>query len=413
MTAMELYQQERSGKKTENTRQQYFQQLLSALDQELRDDGYSTLLDAMLDKSRKTAHPTCFQLEISAFQECYRMLVFGKAMSDSTQYVPHWRTRSGPMSWAQMEKTQEKQVPLTDEVLRMLEVLQAVSRQLKSVVEDVSIAASPETAQSRQIEDLKRMLRMQDDALTEAQEKNAELQSQLDQLSQGLITRQVQRVIDKRTREAEAEVQGLYEKRRQAGEAAFEEVFRDELATQRGQLEEEYRRASALYHDAEENYGAIRRDLGRATEALMDSFSAQLNTWQRALFHADHLMLAQSYVGLYTTTHETLNQLILDLSATLSGAHPLCEKARQTRQAFLGQLIRLENAMRRLGLQVLRPGKDDPFDPDFHALAEVTGGAAPQPGARIERCEVPGVTAQTEEEGRQAVLVRAVVRLQG
>jgi hypothetical protein len=111
-------------------------------------------------------------------------------------------------------------------------------------------------------------------------------------------------------------------------------------------------------------------------------------------------MLARSYTGLYTLLKNSMAEAIITCGVSGAG-----ERMMSVLTALQGQLheqvLRLEQAMLRLGLTVVTPQEGDAFDPRCH---EAEDGAA---SGVISDCLCPGVTAGTGGE----VLEKALVRL--
>jgi hypothetical protein len=68
-------------------------------------------------------------------------------------------------------------------------------------------------------------------------------------------------------------------------------------------------------------------------------------------------------------------------------------------------VLQLEQAMLRMGLTVIRPKADEPYDGAFHVPTDISAGAVGD--ALIARCVHPGVMCH----GAKDALVRAEVEL--
>ena len=95
MKALEVYQQDildqEAGKG--QPRQQYYTALRDALHRELMQDGYSELLEKLLQEIRGGDMEHLYAVDYAVLMECHSMIVLGHAMRDVTEYVPHLMLR--------------------------------------------------------------------------------------------------------------------------------------------------------------------------------------------------------------------------------------------------------------------------------------------------------------------------------
>ena len=84
----------------------------------------------------------------------------------------------------------------------------------------------------------------------------------------------------------------------------------------------------------------------------------------------------------------------------------------ELRAGMLSQLTRLEYAMKRLGLVVIRPQRGDTFQNDVHTLTTTSSETINVPEfAKIDQCITPGVLAERADLRFREVIVPAVVTL--
>lgn len=142
----------------------------------------------------------------------------------------------------------------------------------------------------------------------------------------------------------------------QAGRAKFQEAFGQQQKAVRERMEDEARWAAQLFDDAGMQYDKLRQDFAR----MQEEQNARMQQWQTAIYQADTRMLGQCYVGMATKLGDAVDQAIAKLmkpEMSAEEAKPLLE----LRAVMLSQLTRLEYAMKRLGLVVIRPQRGDTF----------------------------------------------------
>ncbi|MBQ8554353.1 MAG: hypothetical protein IJ438_00635 [Clostridia bacterium] len=399
MKAIEVYQSDlvegQEKKRQHTSRQEYYQHLRDALYHELRDEGKSEWLDKLVHMYRRTPDGPIYVLDAAAVNDCYKMLVFGRSMADTSRGVPYFELSGQVVAWERFARfTDAPMARMNRQLLETMEVLRAVSRQMQEMNRS-TVALDPESEAAKTIENLRMMATMQQQSLGELRVENAELRRQLDELSEGVISQRVQRMLDERARVAMQEAEQLQEQRRQEAETVFQTHFASLAEEARTQRQAEDHTALQGYGEAVLAYDAIRQDMAQS-----------MNRWAQQLHDADHLMLAQSYVGLYRTANDTLDGTLMQLTALRTPAVGM-EALLTFKKQLDGQMIRMENAMRRLGLQAVRPQMGEAYEPGIHMAAE---GA--EPGARIVQVTAPGVAAMNADGTYRKVLIPAEVTVE-
>ena len=146
-------------------------------------------------------------------------------------------------------------------------------------------------------------------------------------------------------------------------------------------------------------------------DRMQEEQNARMQQWQTAIYQADTRMLGQCYVGMATKLGDAVDQAIAKLmkpEMSAEEAKPLLE----LRAVMLSQLTRLEYAMKRLGLVVIRPQRGDTFQNDVHTLTTTSSETINVPEfAKIDQCITPGVLAERADLRFREVIVPAVVTL--
>lgn len=407
-SALEWFQQDKTQQLTtcnRKGRQAYFQTLFSLLYQELEQGGMSPLLDKMLDTWQKDKKAECPLLVYSALMECYQMIVFGQEMADSTVTVPEFFLKDDqPMTWEDLARfPQDPMVPVKGNFLLRMRVLRAVSFRLREVVSSVAGAGSADAALRNELDAMRMMAAMHDETLQSIQKQNAELAEENQALRQGLADKATGDMIEKRMAAFEQEQAERVRQAEEDARATYTATIASQQESLRLNLEAESRWASDAYADAESAYVTVRQDLARFQEEQ----ARWAQNWQRSLYKADHRMLAQCYVGMSATLQSAMDTAVLRLTVpgvTAEYLQPLLD----LRGTLLTELNRLEHAMKRLGLTVIRPVAGDLFMPSMHCLQSAGTEVLPE-GTLIESCVSPGVLANREDLNFRETLVPAVV----
>ena len=105
MKALEIYQQDITDQQAGNAlpRQQYYAALRDALHRELMQQGYSELLEKLLQEIRGGNMNELYVVDYAVLMECHSMIVLGSSMKDVTDFVPHLRLRHKRVSWADVD----------------------------------------------------------------------------------------------------------------------------------------------------------------------------------------------------------------------------------------------------------------------------------------------------------------------
>lgn len=405
MKALEVYQQDildqEAGKA--QPRQQYYIALRDALQQELMQDGYSELLEKLLQEIRGGDMEHLYAVDYAVLMECHSLTVLGAKMRDVSEYVPHLQFRGKKAAWADLDAPDAGNtfIPVGRDIKEKLHQLRAVSRQLVDARDDTVLPQADNAAQ-REIDQVHTLNKMLDDRCKALEEEREALQARVKFLSEGLITEQVRQAVSVRRHEEEEAIRRAYEEKKAAAEGAFRSLFAKEQQDDRARLEEEERRVGDIRRAAAEDYAAVRRDMAADLRQLTTMLEAKCSAWDANLARSECRMLAASYVALHQTWSEGMAKLLLEAECAGTPENILKGMADMDRQ--LQERIRqLETAMVRLGLIVVRPAPGDAFNAALH----VPVGAAAQ-GQTVRRCVCPGVTAV----GAGEAMIRAEVELQ-
>lgn len=412
LSALSLFQQDATeqlsgGHRT--NRQSFYQQLLSRLYTELNDTGASLLLDQLCVQLLKEKKETCPMLLYSAVTECYQMLVLDVPMADYTHAVPEVFVRNRePMTWEELASyPADPELPVRATFPTRVRVLKSVSRLLHQARQSQMTPDEGASVLERQLMDYREAMTLQDAALTNARAQVDALQAQIRELRAGMADRETQRMMDEKMANFQAELARKNAESAEAGRAVFQEAFAEQQKAIRLRMEDESRWASQLFADAGHQYDRIRQEIAQMQEAQRQ----RMLDWQAALYRADYRMLGQCYVGMFTTLQDAMDHAVTQVispSMSPEEARPLLD----LRATILSQLTRLEYAMKRLGLLVIRPEHGEDFQSDRHTLLSTSSQSSEvAQGAKIDRCLTPGVMMESENPTFQEVIVPAVVTL--
>lgn len=400
MKALEIFEQDITDREAGNPlpRQQYYAALRDALYRELMHQGYSDWLEELLLRIRGGEMEKIYVVDYAALMECHSMIVLGRDMRDATEFVPHLHLRGKKAAWEALEKPGAFLMPVKADMVEKFKQLRAVSRQLVDARDD-SILPQADDAAQREIDQVHALNKMLDERCKALQRERDELQEQVRQLEEGVITEQVRFAIEVRRLQEEEALTQAYEEQRAAAREAFRAQFAGEQEDARLRREEEARQLADLRQAAAGDYAlqrtAMAEDLRRLTELLEGRFAA----WEQSASRSECRMLAQSYVSLHEVTEVTLPALMLEAQCRQSQAFVLDGLA-DLHQQLLSRLTQLEQAMARLGLTVLRPKQGEPVSSAYHF--------APGGGSVVVRCIRPGVVAH----GAAEALIKAEVEAQ-
>ena len=408
MKALEVYQQDildqEAGKG--QPRQQYYTALRDALHRELMQDGYSELLEKLLQEIRGGDMEHLYAVDYAVLMECHSMIVLGHAMRDVTEYVPHLMLRGKKPAWADLDAPDAGNtfIPVNRDIKEKLQQLRAVSRQLVDARDDTVLPQADNAAQ-REIEQVHTLNKMLDERCKALELEREALQARVQFLSEGLITEQIRQAVTVRRQEEEESLRRTYEEKRAAAESAFRSLFSQEQADDRARLEAEERLLAGARQEAAEGYAAVRKELAADIRQLTTMLEAKYSAWDAGLARAECRMLASSYVALHQTWSEGMAKLLLD--AECAGTPEAILKGMADMDRQLQERIRqLETAMVRLGLIVIRPEKGESFNGALHLPAGTSAGAVGD--STVRRCVTPGVMAV----GAAEAMIKAEVELQ-
>ena len=408
MKALEIYQQDITDQQAGNAlpRQQYYAALRDALHRELMQQGYSELLEKLLQEIRGGDMNELYVVDYAVLMECHSMIVLGSSMKDVTDFVPHLRLRHKRVSWADVDSPSAGStfLTITPDIREKLHQLRSVSRQLVDARDDTVLPQADNAAQ-REIEQVHTLNKMLDERCKALEEERESLQARVQFLSEGLITEQVRHAIEARRQQEEEALSRTYEARQAAAQEAFRSLFAREQADDRARIEAEEQSLAALRAEAAKDHAAARKDMAADLRQLTALLETKINAWDRSQERSECKMLAASYVALHDTWSEGMAKLLLD--AQCAGTPPAILAALAQMDDQLRDRIRqLEQAMLRLGMVVIRPQKDEGFNGAYHQPVGTSTGAVG--AAQIAKCIRPGVMLQ----GAMDALVKAEVELQ-
>lgn len=412
LSALALFQQdsvEQLAGGSRQNRRDYYQKLLSRLYIELRDLGASMLLDQLDAQLTQKHQGKCAMLVYSAVTQCYQMLVLDAPMADAANAVPDvFTAEREPMTWELLASySADPELPVRASFTTRVRVLRSVSRLLYQARRDGRSAAPEEDALRARLQEYQLMAKMQDESLENAARQVEEANRKAEEARTGRAEEEIKPIKEKLLAEFEEKLKAQEAQFAQAGRAKFQEAFGQQQKAVRERMEDEARWAAQLFDDAGMQYDKLRQDFAR----MQEEQNARMQQWQTAIYQADTRMLGQCYVGMATKLGDAVDQAIAKLmkpEMSAEEAKPLLE----LRAVMLSQLTRLEYAMKRLGLVVIRPQRGDTFQNDVHTLTTTSSETINVPEfAKIDQCITPGVLAERADLRFREVIVPAMVTL--
>ena len=361
LSALALFQQdsvEQLAGGSRQNRRDYYQKLLSRLYIELRDLGASMLLDQLDAQLTQKHQGKCAMLVYSAVTQCYQMLVLDAPMADAANAVPDvFTAEREPMTWELLASySADPELPVRASFTTRVRVLRSVSRLLYQARRDGRSAAPEEDALRARLQEYQLMAKMQDESLENAARQVEEANRKAEEARTGRAEEEIKPIKEKLLAEFEEKLKAQEAQFAQAGRAKFQEAFGQQQKAVRERMEDEARWAAQLFDDAGMQYDKLRQDFAR----MQEEQNTRMQQWQTAIYQADTRMLGQCYVGMATKLGDAVDQAIAKLmkpEMSAEEAKPLLE----LRAVMLSQLTRLEYAMKRLGLVVIRPQRGDTF----------------------------------------------------
>ncbi len=411
MTALALYRQDLAARRDGSPalpRQEYYNALRDALHTELMQDGRSEWLETLLTDLNSGAMADIYLLDFAALMACHGLIVRGQPLRDTSLYVPYARSAKGDkLAWSEMRPDGNYRMRIPPELRDNLLALRRIGQQLPDGTED-NVAPPPERAAQRKFEQAQLLNRHLEKQNADLIAERDDLRRQLAELQEGHITEQLRYAAEARRLQMEAELEQEFAKERQAASDAFRQQYARELQHLEMRRFEADRSATALLGSVREEYRAIRADMQTQLENLQQQFARQTEHWSASLFRQETRLLARSYVSLYELNARGMTQLLLDAQEQSS---PLLPALRQHQQGLHAQLVQLEQAMLRLGLQVEHPAPGMAFDPARHCLFGPATDLIPPMSATIRACVKPGVLLLRPDGVPDEALVRAEVTL--
>ena len=412
LSAMALFQEDATEQQAggnRRNRRDYYQRLHSRLYTELRDLGSSMLLDQLDAQLTAKRDGKCPMLLYSAVTQCYQMLVLDAPMADAANAVPDVFTADRePMTWELLASYPvDPELPVRASFQTRVRVLRSVSRQLYEARREARIASPEEDLLRARLQDCYLTMRMQSDAMKVAEEKVEEARKKVEEIRNGKAEEEIAPIKAKMLADYQEKLKKKEEEFAQAGRVKFQEAFGQQQKAVRERVEDEARWAAQLFDGASKEYDRLRQDFAR----MQEEQNERMQQWQTALYQADTRMLGQCYVGMATKLRDAVDQTVAQLmkpEMSVEDAKPLVE----LRATMLSQMTRLEYAMKRLGLVVIRPQHGEPFQGELHSLTSVSSQTVHVPDfAKIDQCLTPGVLAERTDLRFREVIVPAVVTL--
>ncbi len=411
MTAWDICQSDRVARDAgENItpRQEYYHTLRDALYQELTRDGRSELLDAWAADMQSGALTDMYLLDFAAMMACHGLIVRGQPLRDTSRHVPYARNAHGDkLRWAEMRPTNAYVIRVAPEVLASVEELRAASQTAPEPPDD-AIAPPPESVAQRKFEQAQALNRRLEQQNAELIAERDALRSELRALQEGYISESLRTAAQARRVQMEEALARENAAQRAAATEAFRTQYAKELALLESRRFAVEREAQANLCAMAEEYRAVRADMRAQIDALQAQLAQQSAAWERQLYRAESRMLAQSYLSLSDLNATDMVRLLTDAEIHAAPA-PVMTALKAMQEALHAQLVQLEQAMLRLGLQVIRPGKGEAFDGALHQVTGAVTGDVPGDGLPIRACVRPGVVL-LKREGAEA-LVKAEVKL--
>ena len=256
MKALEVYQQDILDQEAGRgqPRQQYYTALRDALHRELMQQGYSELLEKLLQEIRGGDMNELYVVDYAVLMECHSMIVLGSSMKDVTDFVPHLRLRHKRVSWADVDSPSAGStfLTITPDIREKLHQLRSVSRQLVDARDDTVLPQADNAAQ-REIDQVHTLNKMLDERCKDLEEEREALQARVQFLSEGLITEQIRQAVTVRRQEEEEAVSRAYAEKKADAEGAFRSLFDQAQQDDRARLEDEERLLAAARQEAAED----------------------------------------------------------------------------------------------------------------------------------------------------------------
>ncbi|MBQ8202176.1 MAG: hypothetical protein IJZ74_10485 [Clostridia bacterium] len=413
MSALDIFHQDRATRNTGvgiGPRQEYFTALRDALHAELIRSGRSELLENILEEIQAGALTDMYLLDFAALMECHRLIVRRQPLRDTSRHVPYARSARGDkLAWADMRPAGTYLMRVTEDLTRSLQELSSVSAQMVGMRDD-TVAPSADSVAQRKFEQAHALNVRLEQQNAELIAERDELRRQLKALQEGYISEQLRYAAEVRRQEMEADLARQYARQREAATEAFRQQFAQELTQMEAQRSEDDQHAAGLLSAVADEYAAVRTCMMSSLQTLQEQIAGQLAGWQHTLWRSESRMLAQCYVSHSGLVGQTMTQLIAD--AQMMGApDAMMEQLMQLHSSLHAQLRQLEQAMLRLGLQVVRPAPGTPFDPELHCLAGAVTGEGIASDAVVQQCVRPGVAMVKDGTAACTSLVRAEVTL--
>ena len=442
----------------------YFQQLRDKVEEELKQEGRSPLLEAVLQQRE------CYFLEHMALDDVCSVLLDGRrprTYGDGIEVVEDEQSkyfcsaRKYKISWNELNMGRTLRnvyMTISKKNLARWRALQQYGRQRAGEREEERNrqAAGAQTGDlTRQLQEriaaLERTNQALSRELTERKEEAVRLRSDLlarEQMAEDLrgqlqeLRRQVQsdeEALLRPAREeaaairAEAVRQGEEEARRVSEQIrASAERCRTERRREIADLwQEEYAKGDRDRQEYTERLMEVRRDLTQGTSRFQGELVSRLNatvedlnrikqeictdlrTWQENLYRTQHEPLALCYVNLVRILDRGEGLAMEEEDRTEEGQRGEVRRLLGTLDRFRQSL---EKAMARLGLRVYYAQSGAFFDPARHieAGAEYDGGYSGEGSCRrVRRCVCPGVEYRISDDEDSRVITRAEVELEG
>lgn len=386
------------------SRQQYYTDLRDTLHKELMHKGYSGWLEQLYLEYRSGERTKLYVLDYAALMECHSMIVSGKELRDATVFIPHVSLRGEKARWEMLDKPGSHQIPFTKEAFEKLRQLRGVSYQVVDARNE-AFAVQEEEAVAREVEQVQTLNRLLDAQCQSLRQERDELLARVRQLEEGIITDQVHYAIEARRVTEERALQEAYARKHREAEEAWRAQFGEAAEKHRLQQEKQDRASAALLGGVSAEYAAVRTQMADELAQLQQVVADQVARWQGALDRTEYRMLAQSYVSLHGFLSSDMAELVQQALAH-DAAEEFMTALAEKQQGLRDRLRQLEQAMLRLGLNVLRPEPGERYDRRLHVPAGTMDGTAA--GRKIIACVTPGVVLAATGEA----LVKAAVTLE-
>lgn len=402
MKALEIYLQDFDAREDDaelQPRQQYYSSLRDAMYDELLRDGYCEMLERLYLACRDGDMTRLYVVDYAALMECHSMIVAGRAMRDATTHIPHLMLRGKKVEWAMLEAGGAHSVPVSKEICSSLRELRSVCRQMADARDD-SFTQTDEGASRREMESVHALNKILDERCQNLARERDELLARLQELEDGVISEQVGFSIENRRREEEEALQALYAEKRAEAHTVFQQEYARLVGLQQARQLDADRAAAALQAADAARQGDLRQRMAEDVRGLQTLLQQHIARWEGDMHLSDCRMLARSYTGLHALLTGPMAETIV-ACGTAEAGEPTMAALVALQHQLHEQILRLEQALLRLGLKALRPQEGDAFDPDCHSTED---GAA---SGVITCCLCPGVAAASGG----VVLEKALVRM--